>query len=160
MGNVPIIFDLVANCESIMDCNLKNDLLDAIEKRDSEKKNDSDIEEDKEEITKKDIEDFFVYDQVIDAVNAFRSIEGRLKDDWDLYVRALTQYKEKNGDCDVPERHVEIVDGVGVKLGQWIGSIRNAKKGRGTYVLTEEREKQLSQLGFDVFVGAQPKCRL
>lgn len=79
MDNVPIIFDLVANCKSIIDCNLKNDLLDAIEKRDSEKKNDSYIEEDKKEITKKDIEDFFVYDQVLDAINTFKNIEMNIK---------------------------------------------------------------------------------
>ena len=34
MDTVPIIFDLVANCESIMECSLKNDLLDAIDMRD------------------------------------------------------------------------------------------------------------------------------
>jgi DNA or RNA helicases of superfamily II len=79
MDRVPIIFDLVANCESIMDCSLKSDLLEAIDQRDSEKENNCDIEENKTEITKKDIEDFFVFDQVIDAVNAFRSIEGRLE---------------------------------------------------------------------------------
>lgn len=148
MDRVPIIFDLVANCESIMDCSLKNDLLEAIDQRDSEKENDCDIEENKKEITKKDIEDFFIYDQVIDAVNTFRSIEGRLEGSWDLHIEALTQYRQREGNCDMPKCHVEMVDGVGVKLGQWIGSIRNAKKGRGTYVLTEEREKQLSELGF------------
>lgn len=148
MRNVPIIFDLVANCESIMDCSLKNDLLDAIEKRDSEKKNDSDIEDDKREITKKDIEDFFVYDQVIDAVNAFRSIEGRLEGSWELYVKALTQYRDRIGDCLVPGDHIEMVDSVGVKLGQWVFGIRKAKDNRGTYSLTEEKEKRLNQLGF------------
>lgn len=153
MGNVPIIFDLVANCESIMDCSLKSDLLDAIEKRDSEKKNDSDIEEDKEdkkEITKKDIEDFFVYDQVIDAINAFRSIEGRLEGNWDLHIEALTQYKVKEGDCDVPKRHVEVVDGVSVKLGQWCTNIRSVKKGQSdySYSLTDDRIKQLDEMGF------------
>ena len=65
MKTVPIIFDLVANCESIMDCSLKNDLFDAIEKRDSEgKKKDNEVENDKEtegnsdnkKITKDDIE--------------------------------------------------------------------------------------------------------
>lgn len=97
MDTVPIIFDLVANCESIMDCSLKNDLLNAIDKRDKNKVNEDsciDGEQDSDgkcnfddcdtkEITRDDIESFFVFDQVIDAVNAFKEIEGRIvNDDW------------------------------------------------------------------------------
>ena len=91
MDTVPIIFDLVANCESIMDCNLKNDLLDAIDKRDNNKVNNEQGSNEtlnsndcnKKEITKGDIESFFVFDQVIDAVNAFKEIESRIiSDDW------------------------------------------------------------------------------
>ena len=92
MDTVPIICDLVANCQSIMDCNLKNDLLDAIDKRDKNMVNEDacvDGEQDSDgkcniddcdtkEITKDDIESFFVFDQVIDAVNAFKEIEGRI----------------------------------------------------------------------------------
>ena len=82
MDTIPIIFDLVANCESIMECNLKNDLLEAVEKRDSKKmtkknsmdKNDN-AKENEVEITKEIIEEFFVFDQVIDAINAFKNIE-------------------------------------------------------------------------------------
>lgn len=94
MDTVPIIFDLVANCESIMDCNLKNDLLDAIDKRDKNKVNkDSYVDGGQngdgkcnsddcntKEITRDGIESFFVFDQVIDAVNAFKEIEGRIID--------------------------------------------------------------------------------
>lgn len=94
MDTVPIIYDLVANCESIMECNLKNDLLEAINKRDKDKKTDINDsvksikdgnlnDNDKKEITKDDIESFFVFDQVIDAVNAFKQIEDRsISDDW------------------------------------------------------------------------------
>lgn len=88
METVPIIFDLVANCESIMDCSLKNDLLDAIEKRDNEgKKKDNEAENDEEtegnsynkKITKDDIEKFFLLDHVVDSVRTYREIENRLK---------------------------------------------------------------------------------
>ena len=97
MDTVPIIFDLVANCESIMECNLKNDLLDTIDKRDKNKVNEDACVDDEQdnygkcnsddcntkEITRDDIESFFVFDQVIDAVNAFKEIEGRiLGEDW------------------------------------------------------------------------------
>jgi len=98
MDTVPIIFDLVANCESIiMDCNLKNDLLDAIDKREKDKVNEDACVDsgrnnekvnnsnncDTREITRDDIESFFVFDQVIDAVNTFKEIEGRIiGDNW------------------------------------------------------------------------------
>lgn len=94
MDTVPIIFDLVANCDSIMECNLKNDLLDAIDKRNKDKENDTndgvnDVgncnsgDNDKKGITKDDIESFFVFDHVMDAVNVFKEIEGRiLSDNW------------------------------------------------------------------------------
>ncbi len=97
MDRVPIIFDLVANCESIMDCSLKSDLLEAIDQRDSEKENNCDIEENKTEITKKDIEDFFIYDQVIDAVNAFRSIEGRLEGNFEQNISDIIKYFDGHG---------------------------------------------------------------
>jgi len=94
MDTVPIIFDLVANCESIMDCSLKNDLLEAIDRRDKDKianvnacineeqgndgaNNFNDC--DRKEITKEDIEEFFVFDQVLDAINAFKNIEQNCK---------------------------------------------------------------------------------
>lgn len=84
MESVPVIFDMVANCESVMDCGLKADLMKAIDKRDKETKDRVNIG-DSGEITKKDIEKFFVFDQVLDAVSAFKEIEGRLSDyynDW------------------------------------------------------------------------------
>lgn len=100
MDTVPIIFDLVANYESIMDCNLKNDLLEIIDKRDRDKaingdayvkdgQNSQEVIDSKnsdiKEITKDEIECFFVFDQVIDAVNAFKDIEGRIVgDNWTI----------------------------------------------------------------------------
>ena len=74
MDTVPIIFDLVANCEFIMDCNLKNDLLNVIQRRDKDN-----INENSTELTKEDIEKFFVFDQVVDAISVFKSIEKRLE---------------------------------------------------------------------------------
>ena len=158
MKTVPIIFDLVANCESIMDCSLKNDLFDTIEKRDSEgKKKDNEVENDKEtegnsdnkKITKDDIEKFFLFDHVVDSVRTFREIENRLKDSWDLYVRALTEFKEKNGSCLVPYKYVHIFkDGTTLKLGIWVVDIRRRKKEKNRYLLSPEKINQLDKLGF------------
>lgn len=78
MDTVPIIFDLVANCQSIMECNLKNDLLDAIDKRDKDKSDTNDCDNDKKIINKVEVESFFVFDQVIDAVSQFQNIENKL----------------------------------------------------------------------------------
>lgn len=90
MDTVPIIFDLVANCESILNCNLKNDLLDAIDKRDNDEAINEDVCDvdgldskgvnnskdcDTKEITREDIESFFVFDYVLDAVNVFKVLK-------------------------------------------------------------------------------------
>lgn len=119
MDTVPIIFDLVANCESIMDCNLKNDLLDAVEKRDRDKvseENCTDGEHDREEvnnsddygtkkITKEDIESFFIFDQVIDSINIFKSMEKRLVPDWEVMFQTYCMFYEENGHGNVPFRN-------------------------------------------------------
>lgn len=155
MESVPVIFDLVANCESVMDCGLKKDLLDAIDKRDKEKKDKAGIGDDEgedsdgNEITKEDIENFFVFDQVLDAISAFKGIEGRLKDGWNLYIQALIQYKEREGDCLVPSKHIEVMeDGKRLNLGNWVRSIRRTKNGEGSYTLTSIRLEQLDKLQF------------
>ena len=95
-----------------------------------------------------DLDTFFVTEQVMEIQELFDEIEGRLQGDWDLYIRALKQFKQRVGDCLVPGDHVEVVDGVNVKLGYWVKGMRAAKKGRGTYLLTKEREDQLNQLKF------------
>ncbi len=150
MGSVPIIFDLVANCQSIMNCSLKSELLQAIDKRDndSDKKEVTNIDN-KKQITRKDIEKFFIFDQVIDSIHAFRDIEGKLKDSWSLWIKTLKQYKAREGDCLVPTNHIEILeDGNKLCLGNWVQCVRQSKKGKGNYLLTPERIAQLNNLGF------------
>lgn len=116
MDTVPIIFDLVANCESIMDCNLKNDLLNAIDKRDNNKVNEDTCVDDGQdnqtvnnfndcgikEITRDDIESFFIFDQVIDAVNAFKDFEKKFNASWDKMYQEYCSFYEKYGHRDVP----------------------------------------------------------
>ena len=113
MDTVPIIFDLVANCESIMDCSLKNDLLNAIDKRGKNKVNEdacADGEQDSygkcnsddcntKEITKHDIESFFVFDQVIDTVNAFKEIEERIIGDFEHWSKTDDDLKIGRASC-------------------------------------------------------------
>lgn len=76
---------------------MKNDLLDVIGKRDKNKVSEDSCVDDGQdsdgkcnsddcntkEITKEDIEEFFIFDQVIDAVNAFKEIKNRIiSDNW------------------------------------------------------------------------------
>lgn len=104
MKNIPIIFDLVANCESIIDCSLKNDLLEAVDKRENSNIFGFDVNAKKKEkeITKRDIESFFVYDQVLDAVNAFRDLERKLNASWDKMYQEYCSFYEKYGHGDIP----------------------------------------------------------
>lgn len=137
-----VVFDFVNNFSSVNDgIGLLKEIKDAIAR---DKESDSDFDDSEFE----DIDTFFVIDQVVEIQEMFAEIEGRLEGSWDLYIKALKQYKEREGDCDVPDKHIEIVDGVKVFLGQWCNHIIGARNGSNRYLITREREKQLNQLGF------------
>lgn len=143
---IPLIFDLVANSQSISDAtniSFPNELRGEIEKRKAECK-----KEGKDYEVGFDVDEFIVMDEFMDAISGFRAIEERLQGSWDLYIKALTQFKEREGNCDVPAKHIEIIDGVNVKLGRWCINIRGVKSGRERYLLTKERENQLNELRF------------
>lgn len=142
---IPLIFDLVANSQFISDAvdNFPNELRGEIEKRKRESE-----KEGKEYKVGFDVDEFIIMDQFMNVVSGFKAIEERLQGSWDLYIKALKQYKEREGDCDVLENHVEIVDGMSVSLGNWCQTMRQAKQGRGRSRFTEEIETQLNQSGF------------
>ena len=122
---IPLIFDLVANSQSISDAtdvSFPNELRGEIEKRKKEYK-----KEGKDYEVGFDVDEFVIMDEFMDAISGFRAIEGRLQGSWDLYIKALTQFKEREGNCLVSGDYVEVVDGVNVKLGQWTKSVRAAK---------------------------------
>ena len=96
-----------------------------------------------------DIDTFFVIEYVQNVQEMFGQIEGRLQDSWDLWIRALEQYKEREGECLVPSNHVEILEGgTKLKLGNWVLNMRQARNGTGKSLLTLERIKRLEELGF------------
>lgn len=137
-----VVFDFVNNFSSVNDgIGLLKEIKDAIAR---EKESDPDFDDSGFE----DIDTYFVIDQVVEIQEMFREIEGRLEGDWNLYIKALKQYKEREGDCDVPKRYIEVVDEISVKLGQWVGCMRASKIGRINYLLTEKRKFQLDKLGF------------
>ena len=144
---IPLIFDLVANSQFISDAvdNFPNELRGEIEKRKEEYE-----KEGKDYEVGFNVDEFIVMDEFMDVVSGFRKIEGRLIGSWDLYIKALKQYKEREGDCDVIYNHIETVDGVEIKLGYWCQNVCKARTRKGNYLikLTPERIKQLDSLNF------------
>jgi hypothetical protein len=75
---------------------------------------------------------------------------------WDVYeaqfdtmIRALTQFKQREGHCNVSEKLIECLDGgVKLKLGAWMKNQRaqRARQGRGALGATT-REKLLESMG-------------
>lgn len=133
--NTPVIIDAVNNFSAVgQGMELMRNIKDAVakEKESNPEFDDSGFE---------DIDTFFVVDQVLEVQEMFTEIEGRLEGSWDLYIKALKQYKEREGDCLVPFQHVEVVDKAEVKLGQWCNNVCKAKKGKGNYFLTPEKIK-------------------
>lgn len=142
MDKYLLVFDFVNNFSSVNDgIGLLREIKNAIAR---EKESDPEFDDSGFE----DIDTFFILDQVLEVQEMFREIEGKLEGSWDLYIRALKQYKEREGDCLVPGGHVEVVNGVNVSLGNWCGTMRYAKKGKGVAYFTKKIEEQLEQLGF------------
>lgn len=145
MDKYLLVFDFVNNFSSANGgVGLLREIKDAIAR---EKESDPDFDDSGFE----DIDTYFVIDQVVEIQEMFREIEGRLSGSWDLYIKALKQYKEREGDCLVPHRHIETLENErSVNLGAWVSNIRYSKKqeGRTQYVLTSEMLMQLETIGF------------
>lgn len=119
---IPLIFDLVANSQFISDAtdiSFPNELRGEIEKRKEEYE-----KEDKEYEVSFDVDEFIIMDEFMDVISGFKAIEGRLQGSWDLYIKALKQYKEREGDCLVSQKHIEIIEnGIRVPLGNWVSNM-------------------------------------
>ena len=137
-----LVFDFVNNFSSVNDgIGLLKEIKEAIAK---EKESNPDFDDSGFE----DIDTYFVIDRVVEIQKMFREIEGRLEGSWDLYIKALKQYKEREGDCDVPAKHIEIVGEIKLALGNWCQTMRQAKEGKGRWKFTKEIEEQLNKEGF------------
>lgn len=142
MDKYLLVFDFVNNFSSANGgVGLLREIKDAIAR---EKESDPDFDDSGFE----DIDTYFVIDQVVEIQEMFKAIEDRLRGSWDLYIKALKQYKEREGDCDVPARHIETVGEIKLKLGNWCQTMRSAKAGKGTWRFTKEIERQLNREGF------------
>lgn len=144
----PVIIDAVNNFNSVQQgIGLLGEIKEAVER---EKGNGN---KDSEESGLIDIDTFFVTEYVQDVQEMFKQVEGKLKDSrdrqWDLYIRALTEFKEKNGSCLVPVGYVHVFeDGNRVNLGSWVNVVRMSKKGKNNLKLTQDRINELNLLEF------------
>jgi len=77
-------------------------------------------------------------DKANEYINKLYSVDHK----WDEMFDALIEYKEKYGDCDVPQRHVSVS---GQRLGNWVNTQRRFRK---TKKLSPERVERLNEVGF------------
>ncbi|MCI8427925.1 MAG: DEAD/DEAH box helicase family protein [Lachnospira sp.] len=142
--NTPVIIDAVNNFNSVQQgTGLLREIKEAVAKENDKR------DRDNNNSCLMSIDTFFVTGYVQDIQDMFNQVEGRLKDSWDLWIKALKQYKAREGDCLVPKGYVEILeDGTKIRLGNWVNHMRQAKKGKGKSLLTSERIAQLNDLGF------------
>lgn len=140
----PVIIDAVNNFNAVQQGNgLLQEIKEAVKKEKESANRGSGVSD------LIDIDTFFITEYVQSVQELFGQIEGRLRDSWDLYIKALEQYKEREGDCLVPYRHIEILeDETKLKLGIWVLNMRQARNGTGKSLLTLERIKRLDELGF------------
>lgn len=100
MDKYLLVFDFVNNFSSASDgAGLLREIKNAIAR---EKESDPDFDDSGFE----DIDTFFVLEQIVEIQEMFKEIEGRLEGSWDLYIKALEQYKEREGDCNVIYNHM------------------------------------------------------
>ena len=84
-----LVFDFVNNFSSVNDgIGLLREIKDAVAR---EKDSDSDFDD--SEFA--EIDTFFVLENVIEIKEMFAEIEGKLGGSWDLYIKALKQYKDR-----------------------------------------------------------------
>ena len=151
--NTPVIIDAVNNFSTAgQGMKLLSEIKEAVakEKESNPKFDDSGFV---------DIDTFFVVEQILEVHEMFAQIEGWLHNDWNLYIRTLKQYKKREGSCLVPLRHIEDIENMKIKLGQWVQCIRLRKKGKNNYLLTEDMIQELDDIGFvwDVY---QYNCKV
>ena len=47
---------------------------------------------------------------------------------FNTYIKALSQFAQREGHCNVPAIHTEIVDNSDVTLGAWVGYVRQRRR--------------------------------
>lgn len=130
-----VILDLVSNFNSLKSFNLENELEEKVRERQSGKF--SDCSE------KFELDKFDVVDCVQECVNVFNEIDDILCGGWDIRMKALQQYYDREGHSHVPQNHIERMNNREIKLGVFVAGIR-----QNSYTMTKERIDQLTSVQF------------
>lgn len=130
-----VILDLVSNFNSLKSFNLKKDLEEKVRERQSGKF--SDCSE------KFELDKFDVVDCVQECVDVFNEIDDILCGGWDIRMKALQQYYDREGHSHVPQNHIERMNNREIKLGVFVAGIR-----QNSYTMTKERIDQLTSVQF------------
>lgn len=131
----PIIFDIVANIYNL--CNI-----DSIRDEIAETLR---IFREHGEEDKIKAEGFTILDEVADCRKLFDELDNILSSSWEEMYRRLCAYKRQHGHVDIPASY-KTADGLA--LGNWCVVQRRVYRGTSAGILTEERIRKLSKLGF------------
>lgn len=88
----------------------------------------------------------------ISLLNGIGFSWNRLEEVWNERFKQLTEYKEQNGHCRVPQKYKD-----NPKLGSWVNEQRTKyRKNQDGKTITEERIRRLERLGFEWVLGRRP----
>ncbi|MDC0613604.1 Helicase associated domain protein [Akkermansiaceae bacterium] len=127
----PIIFDFVNNFQSIRAGDFLNDLQEAGE-TERELREEFGLSADY-------LPEILVHDESRAILETFDEIDERLTS-WEVSFQKLVAYKQKHGDCLVPDKWKE-----DKKFSSWVGTQRGLKR-KG--MLSAYKTKRLDELGF------------
>ena len=79
----------------------------------------------------------------IERLESLGMIWESLEDQWERNFALLEQFNEREGHCNVPQRHEES----GIKLGIWLNTLRQVRKGNKDGNLSPEQIGRLENIG-------------
>jgi superfamily II DNA or RNA helicase len=128
--NQPLIFDFVNNRQSVRADDVEKGMKESVEREAGRRKasGESDFT----------IPNFTIYDETLDALEMFSSLEDELIDSFDANCDALEAYLKEHG--EYPKKVT--------KLGRWVSSMRGAARGTTKHLLDQYRINRLNSIGF------------
>ena len=138
-NNTPVIFDLVNNFDNIGAKNFVGDLEKEVGKENEKLSKYEGDDQDDEEKKYVDISEFMIFDETLEAMDLFSKIEGELINNWDAMYDELTNFYNKNGNCNISKY-------INKKLNIWVQVQKSLyKKG----ILSEKKIEKLNIMKFN-----------
>jgi Uncharacterized protein conserved in bacteria len=82
----------------------------------------------------------------IKKLNSINMVWNPYSTKWSNKYKIAKEYFDKHGHLNIP---IDYITEEGIKLGMWIGSQRQAKRGNPNFLMTTEREKLLDAINID-----------